>query len=126
MVPIKSNHHPNQYPPSDHAEIKSQPFKLPKITALMAVQGGYLRFLSWWFYSTFFLPMISACRWLSPHYLPSSAPTLPLSLSTLILFPPSRHRSTLSDDPPPPPPPISLPSSAILDCGVTEGIMLGD
>ncbi|KAF5814620.1 hypothetical protein HanXRQr2_Chr03g0113101 [Helianthus annuus] len=86
MVPIKSNHHPNQYPPSDHAEIKSQPFKLPKITALMAVQGGYLRFLSWWFYSTFFLPMISACRWLSPHYLPSSAPTLPLSLSVSFTY----------------------------------------
>ncbi|MFS7902082.1 hypothetical protein Hanom_Chr01g00007091 [Helianthus anomalus] len=56
IKPIKSNHHPNRYPPSDHAEMKSQPFKLQKITTLMVVQGGYWRFLSWWFYSTFFCP----------------------------------------------------------------------
>ncbi|MFS8032369.1 hypothetical protein Hanom_Chr17g01556781 [Helianthus anomalus] len=41
MDPIKSNHHQNRYPSSDHAEMKSQPFKLTKIIALMVVQGGY-------------------------------------------------------------------------------------
>ncbi|MFS7973673.1 hypothetical protein Hanom_Chr09g00859411 [Helianthus anomalus] len=44
MEPIKSNYFLNQYQSSDYAEMKSQPFKLPKITALMAVPGGYLRF----------------------------------------------------------------------------------
>ncbi|MFS8003164.1 hypothetical protein Hanom_Chr13g01210681 [Helianthus anomalus] len=42
MEPIKSNHHPSQYPPLDHAEIKSQPFKLAKITALMEVICSFL------------------------------------------------------------------------------------
>ncbi|MFS7915252.1 hypothetical protein Hanom_Chr06g00508251 [Helianthus anomalus] len=41
MVSIKSNHFLNQSRPSDHAEIKSQPFKLQKITALMAVPCGF-------------------------------------------------------------------------------------
>ncbi|KAJ0511418.1 hypothetical protein HanIR_Chr11g0551951 [Helianthus annuus] len=40
MEPIKSNHHPSQYSPLDHAEMKSQPFKLTKITAVVAVHGG--------------------------------------------------------------------------------------
>ncbi|MFS7916130.1 hypothetical protein Hanom_Chr02g00173691 [Helianthus anomalus] len=34
MEPIKSNHHPSQYPPLDLAEIKSQPLKLIKITSV--------------------------------------------------------------------------------------------
>ncbi|MFS7900559.1 hypothetical protein Hanom_Chr00s121603g01811861 [Helianthus anomalus] len=55
MVPIKSNRFANQYSPLDMAEIKSQPFKLIKKTAMMAVHGG---FLSRWF-SRLFLPMIS-------------------------------------------------------------------
>ncbi|MFS7902282.1 hypothetical protein Hanom_Chr01g00009441 [Helianthus anomalus] len=42
MEPIKSNHHPSQYPPLDHAEMKSQPFKLAKITALMEVICSFL------------------------------------------------------------------------------------
>ncbi|MFS7928391.1 hypothetical protein Hanom_Chr04g00320221 [Helianthus anomalus] len=45
IVSINSNRFLNRYPPSDHVEIKSQPFKLPKITAMMAVWGGFLRFL---------------------------------------------------------------------------------
>ncbi|MFS7943086.1 hypothetical protein Hanom_Chr06g00496191 [Helianthus anomalus] len=44
MEPIKSNHHISQYPPLDHAEMKSQPFKLPKLTAMMAVFYSYLQF----------------------------------------------------------------------------------
>ncbi|MFS7904995.1 hypothetical protein Hanom_Chr01g00042581 [Helianthus anomalus] len=56
IKPTKSNYHPNRYPPLDHTEMKSQPFKLQKITTLMAVRGGYWQFLSWWFYSTFFYP----------------------------------------------------------------------
>ncbi|MFS8001861.1 hypothetical protein Hanom_Chr13g01195301 [Helianthus anomalus] len=44
MVPIKSNRFLNRYPPSDHAEMKSQPFKLQKITAVVAVQGGLVQF----------------------------------------------------------------------------------
>ncbi|MFS7901654.1 hypothetical protein Hanom_Chr01g00002201 [Helianthus anomalus] len=46
MVPIKFNHHPNRYPPSDHAEMKSQPFKLQKITTLAAVRSSSVRFPS--------------------------------------------------------------------------------
>ncbi|MFS8010201.1 hypothetical protein Hanom_Chr14g01294321 [Helianthus anomalus] len=42
MEPIKSNHHPSQYPPLDHAEMKSQSFKLAKITALMEVICSFL------------------------------------------------------------------------------------
>ncbi|MFS7989736.1 hypothetical protein Hanom_Chr11g01050391 [Helianthus anomalus] len=57
MEPIKSNHHPSQYPPLDHAEMKSQPFKLPKITTLMAVVGGYRRFLQLVVTSTFCCPL---------------------------------------------------------------------
>ncbi|MFS7973823.1 hypothetical protein Hanom_Chr09g00861181 [Helianthus anomalus] len=44
MEPIKSNHHPSQYPPLDHAEMKSQPFKLLKLTAMMVVFYSYLQF----------------------------------------------------------------------------------
>ncbi|KAJ0837821.1 hypothetical protein HanRHA438_Chr16g0782331 [Helianthus annuus] len=40
MVPIKCNQLLNQYPPLDLAEIKSQPVKLPKIIAVIAVQGA--------------------------------------------------------------------------------------
>ncbi|KAJ0691823.1 hypothetical protein HanPI659440_Chr15g0579191 [Helianthus annuus] len=50
MEPIKSNHHPSQYPPLDLAEIKSQPLKLTKITTSMAVIYG---FLSWWLFPHF-------------------------------------------------------------------------
>ncbi|MFS7991200.1 hypothetical protein Hanom_Chr12g01068001 [Helianthus anomalus] len=57
MEPIKSNHFLNQYSPSDHAEMKSQPFKLQKITALMAVPGGYGRFLQLVVTSTFCCPL---------------------------------------------------------------------
>ncbi|KAM0023469.1 hypothetical protein Hdeb2414_s0023g00639811 [Helianthus debilis subsp. tardiflorus] len=39
MEPIKSNHHPNQYAPLDHAEM---PFKLAKITTLMKVICSFL------------------------------------------------------------------------------------
>ncbi|MFS8019226.1 hypothetical protein Hanom_Chr15g01401331 [Helianthus anomalus] len=42
--PIKCNRFLNRYPSLDHVEMKSQPFKLPKITAMMAVRGGFLRF----------------------------------------------------------------------------------
>ncbi|MFS7972635.1 putative peptidase S26A, signal peptidase I, lysine active, lexA/Signal peptidase-like superfamily [Helianthus anomalus] len=42
MEPIKCNHHPSQYPPLDHAEIKSQPFKLNFLTAIMAVLSSFL------------------------------------------------------------------------------------
>ncbi|MFS8010511.1 hypothetical protein Hanom_Chr14g01297971 [Helianthus anomalus] len=42
MEPIKSNHFPSQYPLLDHAEMKSQPFKLAKITALMEVICSFL------------------------------------------------------------------------------------
>ncbi|MFS7950254.1 hypothetical protein Hanom_Chr07g00581151 [Helianthus anomalus] len=45
MVPIKSKRFLNRYPPSDYAEMKSQPFKLPKITTVVAVHGGF--FSSW-------------------------------------------------------------------------------
>ncbi|MFS7933646.1 hypothetical protein Hanom_Chr04g00382321 [Helianthus anomalus] len=44
MEPIKCNHHSSQYPPLDHAEIKSQPFKLLKLTAMMAVFYACLQF----------------------------------------------------------------------------------
>ncbi|MFS8016007.1 hypothetical protein Hanom_Chr15g01363341 [Helianthus anomalus] len=56
MEPIKSNHHPSQYPPSDHAEMKSQPFKLQKITAMIAVQDGYWQFSCRWFCFKIFCP----------------------------------------------------------------------
>ncbi|MFS7998738.1 hypothetical protein Hanom_Chr12g01157461 [Helianthus anomalus] len=48
---IKSNRFLNRYPPSDHAEMKSQPFKLLKITAMMAVWGGSRRFFWLAFFS---------------------------------------------------------------------------
>ncbi|MFS8023489.1 hypothetical protein Hanom_Chr16g01452051 [Helianthus anomalus] len=54
MEPIKSNHFLNQFLPSDHAEINSQPFKLIKLTAPVVVHNSFLQFLSGWFYSTFF------------------------------------------------------------------------
>ncbi|MFS7938215.1 hypothetical protein Hanom_Chr05g00436751 [Helianthus anomalus] len=41
MVPIKSNHHQNHYPPLDHAEMKSQPFKLHFLTAIVAVHSSF-------------------------------------------------------------------------------------
>ncbi|KAF5770925.1 hypothetical protein HanRHA438_Chr14g0676131 [Helianthus annuus] len=44
MVSIKSNQLLNQYPPLDLAEFKSQPLKLPKITAVMEVLGSSLQF----------------------------------------------------------------------------------
>ncbi|XP_035835994.1 uncharacterized protein LOC110891105 [Helianthus annuus] len=44
ILSVKCNYLRNQAPPSDSAEIYSQPFKLPKITAEVAVQGGYLQF----------------------------------------------------------------------------------
>ncbi|MFS7931383.1 hypothetical protein Hanom_Chr04g00355321 [Helianthus anomalus] len=42
MESIKSNHHPNQYPPLDHAEMKSQSYKLYFLTVIVAVLGGLL------------------------------------------------------------------------------------
>ncbi|MFS8014157.1 hypothetical protein Hanom_Chr15g01341291 [Helianthus anomalus] len=45
MVPIKSNQLLNQSPPLDLAEIKSQPLKLTKITAVVAVGGSFLWFV---------------------------------------------------------------------------------
>ncbi|MFS7971914.1 hypothetical protein Hanom_Chr09g00838401 [Helianthus anomalus] len=57
IKPIKSNRFANQYSPSDHAEMKSQPFKLLKITALMAVPGGYGRFLQLMVTSTLCCPL---------------------------------------------------------------------
>ncbi|MFS8028639.1 hypothetical protein Hanom_Chr16g01512841 [Helianthus anomalus] len=57
MEPIKSNRFLNRYPPSDHVEMKSWPFKLPKITALMAVPGGYGRFFQLVVTSTFCCPL---------------------------------------------------------------------
>ncbi|MFS7907386.1 hypothetical protein Hanom_Chr01g00070761 [Helianthus anomalus] len=59
MELIKSNHYPSQYLPLDHAEMKSQPFKLAKITTLVAVPGGYGRFFAVGSYLHFLLPMIS-------------------------------------------------------------------
>ncbi|MFS8028046.1 hypothetical protein Hanom_Chr16g01505851 [Helianthus anomalus] len=56
MESIKSNHFWNQSLTSDHAEIKSQPFKLIKLTATVAVHSSFIQFLSWWFYSIFFCP----------------------------------------------------------------------
>ncbi|MFS7919832.1 hypothetical protein Hanom_Chr03g00217261 [Helianthus anomalus] len=41
MEPIKCNHYSNQYSPLDHAEMKSQPFKLHFLTAVMAVLSGF-------------------------------------------------------------------------------------
>ncbi|MFS7951288.1 hypothetical protein Hanom_Chr07g00593301 [Helianthus anomalus] len=40
MEPLKSNHYSSQYPPLDHAEMKSQQFKLTKITVVVAVHDG--------------------------------------------------------------------------------------
>ncbi|MFS7993351.1 hypothetical protein Hanom_Chr12g01093041 [Helianthus anomalus] len=42
MEPIKSNHHPSQYPPLDHAKIKSQPFKLTILTAFTSVISSFM------------------------------------------------------------------------------------
>ncbi|MFS8013745.1 hypothetical protein Hanom_Chr14g01336761 [Helianthus anomalus] len=53
MDPIKSNHFWNQSLPSDHAKIKSQPFKLSILTAISAV---FSSFVKWEFPSTFFYP----------------------------------------------------------------------
>ncbi|KAF5802385.1 hypothetical protein HanRHA438_Chr06g0268051 [Helianthus annuus] len=57
MEPIKSNHLPNQYPPLDLAEMKSGPFKLTKITTLVAVPRGYGWFLYQVVTSTFCCPL---------------------------------------------------------------------
>ncbi|MFS7941773.1 hypothetical protein Hanom_Chr06g00480331 [Helianthus anomalus] len=62
MVPIKSNRFLNRYPPLDYAEMKSQPCKLQKITALMAIPGGYGRFLEADSYLHLLRPTISTPR----------------------------------------------------------------
>ncbi|MFS7993155.1 hypothetical protein Hanom_Chr12g01090741 [Helianthus anomalus] len=38
--PLSGSYLSNPSSPSDHAEMKSQPFKLTKITAVVAVHGG--------------------------------------------------------------------------------------
>ncbi|MFS8023986.1 hypothetical protein Hanom_Chr16g01457971 [Helianthus anomalus] len=52
MEPIKSNHHSNQYPPLDHPEMKSEPFKLHFLIAV--VQFSAVFFLA--VISIFFCP----------------------------------------------------------------------
>ncbi|MFS8004343.1 hypothetical protein Hanom_Chr13g01224651 [Helianthus anomalus] len=59
MEPIKSNHHPSQYPPLDLAKMKSQPFKLPKITSII---GSSLQFLQIDSYHHLFMPIISTIQ----------------------------------------------------------------
>ncbi|MFS7941335.1 hypothetical protein Hanom_Chr09g00864421 [Helianthus anomalus] len=64
IKPIKCNHLPNRYPPLDLAEMKSEPFKLTKITALVAVPRSYGWFLYVVVTSTFYCPLSSQLWWL--------------------------------------------------------------
>ncbi|MFS7899381.1 hypothetical protein Hanom_Chr01g00070101 [Helianthus anomalus] len=61
MVPIKSNQLLNQFSPLDLANIKSQPLRLTKITAIVAVL------------------IVSSCGFLTGGYLCLATLTLPTS-----------------------------------------------
>ncbi|MFS7902135.1 hypothetical protein Hanom_Chr01g00007671 [Helianthus anomalus] len=62
MVPIKSNHHPNRYAPLDHAEMKSQPFKLIKNNRSNGGLGRLLVVFMLVVLLQNFLPMISTSQ----------------------------------------------------------------
>ncbi|MFS7981956.1 hypothetical protein Hanom_Chr10g00957111 [Helianthus anomalus] len=83
MVPIKSNYFFNQSLPSDQAEMKSQPFKLIKKTAIVTVLRGYLGVF--WFvppFSTHDLHFYGYRRF--SHFLPNPTPTFCLYTSLYI------------------------------------------
>ncbi|MFS8031099.1 hypothetical protein Hanom_Chr17g01541771 [Helianthus anomalus] len=91
MVTIKSNQLLNQYSPLDLAEIKSQPLKLTKITAVVAVQGSSLQFPSPGGYLHLSLPIISTTQPPSPS--PGGYLHLSLPIISTTTQPPSvRHR----------------------------------
>ncbi|KAJ0702761.1 putative protein kinase RLK-Pelle-RLCK-VIIa-2 family [Helianthus annuus] len=76
MVPIKSNQLSNQSPPLDLAAIKSQPFKLIFLTAMIAVQVSSNRFL----YLHLFFPCSPQFKFLVEVYSLVSSPHSPLFL----------------------------------------------
>ncbi|KAJ0463390.1 putative protein kinase RLK-Pelle-RLCK-VIIa-2 family [Helianthus annuus] len=76
MVPIKSNQLSNQSPSLDLAAIKSQPFKLIFLTAMIAVQVSSNRFL----YLHLFFPCSLQFKFLVEVYSLVSSPHSPLFL----------------------------------------------